>query len=40
VAEQLRATVVERDAQVRLLADIIRADRTLFGSGDANAPEP
>lgn len=40
VAEQLRATVVERDAQLRLLADIIRADRALFTPGDAIAPEP
>jgi hypothetical protein len=40
VAEQLRATVVERDAQLWLLADIIRADRALFGPGDAIAPEP
>ncbi len=41
VAEQLRATVVERDQQLRLLADVIRADRTLAGSGPvAGAPEP
>ena len=34
VAEQLRADLVDRDQRIQLLADIIRADRTLF----ANAP--
>lgn len=40
VAEQLRATVVERDQQIRLLADVIRADRALAGHPDAPTDEP
>lgn len=38
VAEQLRSTVVERDQQLQLLADVIRADRAL-ADHSAN-PEP
>jgi len=38
VAEQLRATVVERDQQIHLLADVIRADRALADAGAE--PEP
>jgi hypothetical protein len=38
VAEQLRATVVERDQQLHLLADVIRADRALAEPGAE--PEP
>lgn len=38
VAEQLRATVVERDQQLHLLADVIRADRALADHGAE--PEP
>ena len=40
VAEQLRATVVERDEQIRLLADVIRADRALAGHPGAPTDEP
>lgn len=42
VAEELRATVVERDRSIELLADTIRADRQLFESaaGAADQPEP
>lgn len=42
VAEQLRAAVVERDGQIQLLADTIRADRQLFdpSSGSGGQPEP
>ena len=38
VVEQLRSTVVERDQQLQLLADVIRADRAL-ADRDAK-PEP
>lgn len=38
VAEELRATVVERDQQLQLLADVIRADRALADHGAD--PEP
>lgn len=38
VAEQLRAELVDRDQRIGLLADIIRADRTLFV--DAPTAEP
>ncbi|ATA57209.1 hypothetical protein CKY39_31270 [Variovorax boronicumulans] len=42
VAEQLRATVVERDQQLRLLGDVIRADRALasYTNAQGDAPEP
>jgi len=42
LAEQLRAAVVERDADIQLLADTIRADRQLFEpAGSAgHQPEP
>lgn len=40
VAEQLRATVVERDQQIRLLGDVIRADRALAGYTNAPGDEP
>lgn len=35
VAEQLRADLVNRDQRIQLLADIIRADRTLFADAPA-----
>ncbi|MBB4225517.1 hypothetical protein [Variovorax guangxiensis] len=38
VAEQLRADLVDRDQRIGLLADVIRADRTLFV--DAPTAEP
>lgn len=38
VAEQLRSTVIERDQQLQLLANVIRADRALAEPGAA--PEP
>jgi hypothetical protein len=37
VAEQLRAAVVDRDQRIQLLADVIGADRSLFG--DSVEPE-
>jgi len=33
VAEQLRATVIDRDQRIQLLADVIAADRSLFDGG-------
>jgi hypothetical protein len=38
VAEQLRSTVVERDQQIHLLADVIRADRALAEPGAEPTP--
>ncbi|WP_418122533.1 hypothetical protein [Variovorax sp. 160MFSha2.1] len=35
VAEQLRADLVDRDQRIGLLADIIRADRSLFEPGES-----
>lgn len=40
VAEQLRSTVVERDQQLQLLADVIRADRALAEHDDAAGAAP
>jgi len=35
VAEQLRADLVDRDQRIGLLANVIRADRTLFEPGES-----
>ncbi|WP_395317233.1 hypothetical protein [Variovorax sp. UC74_104] len=35
MAEQLRADLVDRDQRIQLLADIVRADRALFGDAPA-----
>ena len=37
LAEELRATLVDRDNRIRLLADTIRADRILCGATDPGA---